>query len=183
MQKKYPTESPKVPNEYIFDNIRSLLPVAELSQVTMFASDQTFEHLLGKSLKHNLDEIKWLGLETYRELNKTIPSFLTRIDSDKSIKYQNYLASKAENIKNLINSNHPELLKTQKEQVSFKVIEYDKNEENKIIAALLYKEGFASFKTVLRKVESLTEKSKEQILQSILKSREARWYKLSRAFK
>ncbi|MBP7859729.1 FAD-dependent thymidylate synthase [Patescibacteria group bacterium] len=182
LAKKYPNESPKVRSAYIFDNIRALLPVSALSQMTMFTSGQALEYLIAKSLKHNLSEIKWVGLSLYNEMQKTVPSFLTRIDSDSSSKYQNYLVDKNKAIKKIVEKDFADFSKSKNEKANFKVIEYDKNVEDKIISALLFKESIQSFEEIYSKVKQLSTIKKEEILKSILSSREQRWYKLPRAF-
>jgi hypothetical protein len=63
-----------------------------------------------------------------------------------------------------------------------KLIEYDKDGEDKIIAGLLYPELKEPWEKILEKVKRLSVFEKEKILEKVLKDRKYRWYKISRAF-
>jgi thymidylate synthase ThyX len=63
-----------------------------------------------------------------------------------------------------------------------KLIEYDKDGEDKIIAGLLYQEIKEPWEKIFEKVKRLSVSEKEKILEKVLKDRKYRWYKVPRAF-
>ena len=65
---------------------------------------------------------------------------------------------------------------------SVKLIEYDKDGEDKIIASLLYPELKEPWEKIFEKARKLSVFEKEKILEKVLKDRKYRWYKVPRAF-
>src|SRR5207237_6168237 len=61
------------------DLVRGLLPAASLSHVGMYASGQTYEQLVLHLLAHPLAEARTYGELLLEELEKIIPSFVTRV--------------------------------------------------------------------------------------------------------
>lgn len=61
------------------DLLRGLLPAASLSHVGIFASGQSYEQLVLHLLAHPLPEARRLGEQMLVELEKVIPSFLSRV--------------------------------------------------------------------------------------------------------
>ena len=61
------------------DLVRGLLPAASLSHVGMYASGQTYEQLVLHLLAHPLEESRAYGELLLEELQKIIPSFVSRI--------------------------------------------------------------------------------------------------------
>jgi thymidylate synthase ThyX len=62
------------------DLLRGLLPAATLSHVGIYASGQAYEQLIMRLMSSPLPEAREFGQMALEELNKVIPSFLTRID-------------------------------------------------------------------------------------------------------
>src|SRR6195952_5180217 len=61
------------------DLVRGLLPAASLSHMGMYASGQTYEQLVLHLLAHPLAEARAYGSMLLEELQKIIPSFVTRV--------------------------------------------------------------------------------------------------------
>jgi len=183
LKKKYAEEKEIVLKTKVFDVIRLILPLSTLGQLALFGNGQAFEYLVNRSLNHPLEEIRWLGKRSYEELNKVIPAFLRRIEKEESKEYRKYLGERSKRIKEFL-----EDIKWQSSKgnvfnfSNVKLIEYDKEGEDKIIASLLYPEVKESFEKVLEKVKRLNLKEKEKILDKVLKDRKYRWYKIPRAF-
>jgi thymidylate synthase ThyX len=141
LKNKYPEEKEIVLKTKVFDVIRLILPLSTLGQLALFGSGQAFEYLINRSLNHHLEEIKWLGERAKEELNKIIPAFLRRIEKEESEEYRKYLGERSERIKKCLKEMNMEL--TNPVNIDFsnvKLIEYDKDGEDKIITSLLYPE-------------------------------------------
>jgi thymidylate synthase ThyX len=157
--------------------------LSTLGQLALFGNGQAFEYLINRSLNHHLEEIKWLGERAKEELNKIIPAFLRRIEKEESGEYRKYLGERSERIKKCLKEMNMEL--TNPVNIDFsnvKLIEYDKDGEDKIITSLLYPELKEPWEKILEKVKRLPVSEKEKILENVLKDRKYRWYKIPRAF-
>ena len=181
LKKQYPGEKESLLKTKTFDVVRKILPTATLSQTSFFANGQAFEYLVNRSLDHKLGEIRWAGRRAFDELNKIIPAFLRRVENEDSAQYRKYLSERGERINRAL-----EEIDWKKEIISFgnsvKLLEYDKEGENKVIAGLLYSELHENYENILQKVRRLPVADKEKILQEVLKDRKFKYYKIPRAF-
>jgi len=180
-KKNYPEEKELVLKSKAFDICRLILPLSTLSQVAFYGNGQSFEYMINRSLNHHLEEIRWAGKRAYEELLKIIPSFLRRIEKEESYNYRKYLGERISRTLDILKE-----INWQKEDIfidgSVKLIEYDAEGENKIIAGLLYPYLREPYQTILEKIKKLDLKTKEKILDKILHDRRFRWYKVPRAF-
>ncbi|MFL5857754.1 MAG: FAD-dependent thymidylate synthase, partial [Solirubrobacteraceae bacterium] len=67
-------------NAKAYDLLRGLLPAASLSHMGIYATGQAYEQLILHLLGSPLPEAREYGHMILRELNKVIPSFLTRVE-------------------------------------------------------------------------------------------------------
>jgi thymidylate synthase ThyX len=183
LKNKYPEEKEIVLKTKAFDVGRLILPLSTLGQLALFGNGQAFEYLINRSLNHPLEEIKWLGKRAKEELNKIIPAFLRRIEKEESGEYRKYLGERSKRIKESLKEINIEPAdQTNIDFSNVKLVEYDKDGEDKIIASLLYPELKESWEKILKKVKRLSVSEKEKILENVLKDRKYRWYKVPRAF-
>ncbi len=180
LKEKYPEEKERVLKAKTFDECRRILPLATLGQVSFFGNGQAFEYLINRSLANPLEEIRWAGKRAYEELSKVIPAFLRRIEKEESINYQKYLGERNLRLIEVL-----EKINWKDEKIDLnenvRLLAYDEDGENKIIAGLLYPLVKEPFDFVLNKVRKLSFKEKEEILEKILKERKYRWQKMPRA--
>lgn len=181
LKKQYPEEKESVLKAKAFDATRLLLPVATLSQISFFGNGQAFEYLVCRSLNHKLGEIRWAGQMALEELKKIIPAFLRRIETEDSEQYRKYLGERGERINNALNQ-----INWQKETIPasapVRLLDFDPDAENKVLAGLLYSELHEPYDHILQKVKKMAVQEKEKILQEVLKDRKFRFYKMPRAF-
>ena len=181
LKRKYPGEEELALKTKVFDTLRGMLPTATLSQVAFFANGQAFEYFVARSLDHKLGEIRWAGRAGLEELKKVIPAFLRRADDPASQEYRTYLSDRSKRVNKAL-----EHVAWERQTVpsgsGARLLEYDADGEDKIIASLLYGELKEPFEKILHKVRNLSGAEKESILQEVLKDRKARWYRMPRAF-
>jgi thymidylate synthase ThyX len=183
LKNKYPEEKEIVLKTKAFDVVRLILPLSTLGQLALFGNGQAFEYLINRSLNHPLEEIKWLGKRAKEELNKIIPAFLRRIEKEESGEYRKYLGERSKRIKESLKEINLEPADpTNIDFSNVKLVEYDKDGEDKIIASLLYPELKEPWEKILEKVKRFSVSEKEKILENVLKDRKYRWYKVPRAF-
>ncbi len=178
---KYPEEKEAVLKAKAFDVARKILPVATLSQLSLFGNGQAFEYLVSRSLDNKLGEVRWAGQMALEELNKIIPAFLRRIESSDSKEYRTYLSERGERVKKALSK-----VKWHKEEIKneapVKLLECDPDGEDKIITSLLYPELKEPYGHIFQKVKKMSDEDKGKILEEVLKDRKCRFYKIPRAF-
>src|SRR3989338_8881161 len=181
LKSKYPGEEERVIRTKAFDTARLLLPMSTLSQVAFFANGQAFEYMINRGLDHKLGEIRWSSQRAMEELNKVIPAFLRRLETPDSKNYRDYMIQRGPKIQEALR----EISFTRdvsENQRPVKLLEFDAEGEDKIIAGLIYGETHQAFDEVLGKVKKLSVVQKEKILEKVLSGRKAKYYKIPRAF-
>lgn len=180
LKELYSTENEGVLRAKAFDTARGLLPMATLSQVAFFGNGQAFEYLLARSLDHNLSEVRWASREAFIELSKIIPAFLRRAEGESAQEYRDYLSGKSTRVRKALNSLK---WKSSEEKYSrVRLLDYEKDGEDKIVSLLIYPELHEPYESVLLKVKKLSTVKKKKLLDAALSTRKARWYKVPRAF-
>lgn len=182
---KYPKEPQISIKTKTFDILRSILPMSTLSQVAFFGNGQAFEYMVNRCAKQSLGELRWVAGRAKEELSKIIPAFLRRVEKEETREYQDYLAKKSERINFVLEEiNYKLKIKDETNKnsnIEVKLIEYDPEGENKIIAGLIFPETRESWKNVFLKVSRMDRQDKIKILDRIFKHRKSRWYKVPRA--
>ena len=183
LHKKYPDEKELVLKTKTFDTLRGILPSSTLSQVSFFGNGQAFEYAISRAKHHNLGEIRWTAEQAKIELEKVVPAFLRRLDSEEAENYGAYLGERRQRIKKAI-SDFNFGIESKKEIPNFevKLISYDPDGENKVIAGLIYETTHESFESILEKVKKMSETEKEKILAQAIYGRTKRFYKVPRGF-
>jgi len=183
LRKKYPDEKELVLKTKTFDTLRGILPSSTLSQVSFFGNGQAFEYAISRAKHHNLGEIRWTAEQAKIELEKVVPAFLRRLDSQEAENYGAYLGERRQRIKKAI-SDFNFGIESKKEIPNFevKLISYDPDGENKVIAGLIYETTHESFESILEKVKKMSETEKEKILAQAIYGRTKRFYKVPRGF-
>jgi thymidylate synthase ThyX len=156
------------------DVLRSYLPAATLTNVGIFGVGQAFEYLLSRLYSNELSEAKELAGAMHGELNQLIPSFVKRAQLN------DYLIGTATAAKALAQdaletdpagSNEPVAL-----------IDYDRNAEEKIIAAILYPHARQSLQQLRQVAARLSAEERRKILAEHFAKRRHRRDKPGRAF-
>lgn len=179
---KYPAEEERTIRTKAFDTARLLLPVSTLSQVAFFANGQAFEYMVNRGLDNKLGEIRWASQRAWEELNRVIPAFLRRLETQDSKDYRQYMAKRGERVDSALQEIGYDKSSPDQHQQPVKLLEFDPQGEDKIIAGLVYMETHEPFDVVLGKVKQLSTAKKEKILEKALSGRKAKYYKIPRAF-
>lgn len=184
--KKHYEEKDTVLEKKAFDTLRGLLPMATVGQVAFRGNAQAFEYLLNRTRAHALGEFRWIADTLKQELDTEIPSLLLRTMEEKSITYQTYLATNIETMEQSLPVTMRRKLSPAKRTLKpeVRLLEYEKNLEEKIIAGLLYSlpHSHASWKEIMGISARMTVSEKDRLLSQAFRDRSERWYKLGRAF-
>ncbi|MCL5435873.1 MAG: FAD-dependent thymidylate synthase, partial [Patescibacteria group bacterium] len=180
--KKYPAEPPLSVKTKAFDTLRGLLPAATLSQVAFFGNGQAFEYSVNRAKTHPLGELRWAAYAAKQELDKVIPAFLYRTEAEATKEYQEYLQKKHTLAFRSAEKLAMEFSVEPARSAMVKLLEYDPEGEEKILAALLYPQTHENWATLLEKVKNTEAKKRGLMFEEFFAARKARWYKVPRAF-
>lgn len=155
------------------DVLRAYLPAATLTNVGLFGVGQACEHLLNKLYSSHLAEARVLASGVHAALNALIPSFVKRA------RRSEYLAETFTATRSLAG----QLLASTPIAPSqpVRLVDYDAEAEEKIIAAILYPHARHSLPQLRTLVASLPAEQREQLLAEYLKRRQHRRDKPGRA--
>src|SRR5688572_14697482 len=143
----------RIRSQYV-DRCRCLLPAAANANVGMTANARAIEMMIRKMLSHPLEEAKQIG-EKVKEVSKAeTPTLVKYADANP------YLVEAIEEL-----TKRPSEIENQKWEWC-SLIDYDKDGENKILAAALYRFNEMPYETALAYIKSL--KEKEALAQTLL---------------
>jgi thymidylate synthase ThyX len=166
-----------------FDALRGILPAAALSNLGIYGSGQGYEALLLRMRTHPLPEARRYGDLMLTELRKVIPSFLQRVDRpDRGGAWSEYLADTREQtaaVAAALFSTDAE--DTDLEQPRVRLVDYDPDGEDKVIAAMLYESLDLSEERILAKVQQMPVEDKLRIVHAYVGERTNRRHKPGRA--
>ncbi len=177
----YPTEKESTLVRHAYDVARAILPMSTQSQVAFCLSGQAAEHMIHRCRLYNLNEIREVGDEIYKALRIIALSLVRRAESPTTFPYHEYYANSPKRVKNALKrigwDFDPSV-----EGTGVKLIGFDPDGEDKIVASLIYQNSNQSFDTILNEVKKLTPKQKLAILTASKYGRMKRWFKIPRAF-
>jgi thymidylate synthase ThyX len=161
------------------DLLRGLLPASSLSHMGIFAAGQTYEQLILHLLAHPLPEAREYGHMLLRELQKLIPSFLTRVERpDRGGRWIGYLESRtragihwAQRL-GLDGADGPA-------GPSVTLLRTD-GEEDDLLAALLFEAGASSEEQVRSAVATLEDEARGALLADLVGDRANRRHRPGR---
>jgi thymidylate synthase ThyX len=155
-----------------YDLIRGLLPAATQTNMGIFGNGRFFETLIRKLRLDPLQENRDLGQSSFDELSKVIPSFIRRADRNhpRFQDYEDYTNFQ----KGLLNDFYSEKFSIESvppQDMEVRLVEFDTNAENRLLAALLFPFSHASLQELLQKLAALPEDQKKQLIQEYSKLR------------
>lgn len=161
------------------DCLRGLLPAATLTNMGIYGNGRAFEYLLSKLYAHPMKEMRDIAAAMHRELAKVIPSFVKRANDKKygqaTIDYQ----QKARGVLETFAGRKLDRSMAESEE-QVRLIEYDRDAEERVLAGMLYPYSTHSFYQVREVVKKLDDKDKEKLLKEYLVTRDNRRHKPGR---
>src|SRR5215475_14259249 len=161
-----------------FDTVRGLLPMATLGQVAFRGNAQAFEYLINRTNRNALGELRWFARELKQELDKEIPSLLLRVSEEKSVDYQDYLTRRYQKVREFIGDAAVEAAS----RAEVRLVEFDPDSQLKIAAGIIFQQTHGSWDSAFEKAKSLSDAELRALFESYMPRRQARWYKVGRAF-
>jgi len=144
------------------DNLRYLLPSAVLTNLGMTINTRELEHLIMKLLSHPLKEMQDIGREMKEKAMEAVPTLIKFANKNE------YIVETKKQLKNIASW---ELGEGSGDNQAVKIVNYDKDAEDKLVAAILYPYSNLSYEEIAKKTKSLSQEKKEKIIDETLKRR------------
>jgi thymidylate synthase ThyX len=161
------------------DVLRVFLPAATFTNLGLFGNGRAFEYLLTKMYAHELDEIKDIAASMHEELRKIIPSFVRRAN-DKEFGKMNQAFIKE--TKKAVERVAKKLEKEPEKSEEVTLVEYDKDAETKVLAAIIYPHSRMPLSQIKEVVSKLSDGEKADLVKEYLQRRQNRRHRPGRAF-
>ncbi len=164
------------------DAVRGVLPAASLSNVGVFGTGQGYEQLLLRMRSHPLQEAREYAELMLVELRKVIPSFLRRVDvADRGVAWSEYLESTREGTARVVERLFPGGLGEEAEAPEVRLLDFDPDGEDKVLAAACFSHMSGSEAAVLAAVRALSAPERAVLLESYVGDRRNRRHRPGRA--
>src|SRR3954453_228648 len=163
------------------DLVRGILPAASLSHMAIYAGGQTYEQLVLHLLAHPLAEVRAYGEMLLEELQKIIPSFVTRVPRpDRGGRWIEYLQER----RSAADAAAARLGLTRDDAASAPSVRLLRahGTEEELLAALLYEATAVSETEALRAVSELSTGDRALLLRELIGPRENRRHRPGRGF-
>lgn len=156
------------------DVLRYLLPASTLTNCGIYGNGRFYQSLMAKMYSNPLSEIQELSKNMHRELNTIILPFIKRAKQDEFLVSQQTELGKVSQ----------ELLQNERMRESDPVtlVDYDKNAEMNVLAALLYPNSRLSMPHLKEMVKQMSYEDKKKLLNASFEGRRNRRDKPLRAF-
>lgn len=174
MKSKYP--KPNEMSDALYESIskaracdvaRYVLPVSTLTNLAITINARSLERMIIKLLSHPLSEMKQIGSEIKTEVLKIIPTLVKYTEPNLYLMETNRLM-KGFLAKEIGIDVEAEEIKHENENKA-KLVSYDKDAENKIIASIIYKYSHKNYEKIYEKVKGMSDADKEKIFDEFLK--------------
>ncbi|MCK4634729.1 MAG: FAD-dependent thymidylate synthase [Candidatus Aenigmarchaeota archaeon] len=145
----------------VLDVLRYMLPVSVLTNLGMTVNARNLEHVIVKMLSHPLEEMRGIGEEIKEAALKVTPTLV------KYTKYNDYMGETYSAMEKVAEEKLG-IVSGDEEQKAV-LVEYDKDADNKLVAALLYRFSNLPYKKIKDKVEKMNNEEKAKIVDEALK--------------
>jgi thymidylate synthase ThyX len=164
------------------DLLRGLLPAASLSHQGMFATGQAYEQLIMRLLASPLPEAQDYGAMILTELQKVIPSFLTRVDRpDRGGEWIRYIAERKHEASTWSSRLGLDRRTPEEAGPSVKLLAA-RGSEDDLLAALLFEAATVSEEEARAAVRVLPPDERAQLLAELVGERANRRHRPGRGF-
>ncbi len=163
------------------DTLRGLLPASAMTNVGIFGNGRFFENLIIKLCSNPLKEMQLLADMMQKELDTVIPSFVRRAQpghrhfSPFKDYFSSTRASTEKHAAGMCKGEQP------KHDAAVELVDYDRDAEPRVLAAMLYPHTNLSFSQLLAKVKAMTDSQKEKVIRDYIGERSNRRHKPGRA--
>jgi thymidylate synthase ThyX len=173
------------------DLLRGLLPMATTTNVGLFGNGRAFEYLLTKLYAAPLAELNELGGAMQRSLDDLIPSFVKRAKSERGRQHQEHLRGMRDRVAKTIEDLRLQIADWEAAnpqstihnlQPGVSLVEYDRDAEAMVAAAILYPHLEAPLSNVRELVGRIPADERRALVRAYVGERSSRFHRPGRAF-
>ena len=163
-----------------YDILRGLLPSSTMTNMGVFGNGRFFETLITKLRSEPFSELNQIAQFTFEELSKVIPSFIRRADAEhRSFQdYRNFNLAQQQLVRNFASAHLGDLTAELAESVC--LVDYDREAETKLLAALLYSQSGLTLQQIRGSVRSMPQTEKTRLIKQAIDLRLHRRHKPER---
>jgi len=165
----------------VCDVLRGILPASTLTNAGFFGNGRAFEYLLTKMYASPLSEMRALAQSSQSELGKVIPSFVKRANSKYGVEMQEYFSRTRASVSQIVQK-HAQECSAKEDGANVQLVEFDKDAEDKILAAILFPLLHCSFSDAALLAKKLPLLEREALIKAYISERKNRRQKPGRAF-
>ena len=164
------------------DLLRGLLPAATLSHVGIFASGQAYEQLILRLMASPLPEARGYGGMILRELQLTMPSFVSRVERpDRGGEWVAYLQRRREATESWVSRLGLDRRGAGEDAPSVELVHVDGSEED-LLAACLFESAATPETEILARLDVLDRSERAELLGALVGERANRRHRPGRGF-
>jgi thymidylate synthase ThyX len=149
----------RIRSQYV-DFCRFLLPAASLANLGMTANARVLEHAISKMLSNPLAEVRQIGEEVKCVAQTEVPTLVKHAAENP------YLMETGASLSSHLKTTNAEVQADQEDWC--RLIDYDPEGENRVLAAGLYRFGDLSFSEALDKVHSASDADRINLAKALL---------------
>ncbi len=172
------------------DVVRGLLPAASLSNVGIYGTGQSYEHLVLRLRSHPLPEARQYAELVLEELRKVIPSFVQRLDRpERGGRWTSYLEETRRRTDEVVARLFPGLLPDADEHApgpagapSVTLVDFDPDGEEKVLVAICAAHLDQPEAEVASVVQRLSSDERRAVFEAYVGERTNRRHRPGRAF-
>jgi thymidylate synthase ThyX len=154
------------------DVLRYILPAATFTNIGLTINGRALEHLITKMLSHPLREARDFGEAIKQEAVSVVPTLLKYANYNAFIDHTNREMSRiAEELLNLDPAFEP-TSQSEAKANAVTLVHYDREADDKLVAAILYEYSQASAADVGARVRQLSQEQKERVIDEYLQRRD-----------
>ncbi len=144
------------------DVLRYVLPASTYTSIGMTANARAIEHMITKLLSHPLPEMKGIGESVKAEVKKLIPTLVKYAEENEYMKKTD--------------TDMGEIIKKcgcegSSDDAPVKLVCHDKDAEDRVISAILYRYSDSDYESVMKRVRSMSTQEKAGVMEGFMKNR------------
>ncbi|MBD3163687.1 FAD-dependent thymidylate synthase [Candidatus Woesearchaeota archaeon] len=160
-KKKHPDLKEIEIKNKVFDNLRNLLPVSVLTNIGFTVNARNLEKAIVKLMTHPLKEMNEIGYDLKHAALKHAPTLIKYTGTNEYIK--NTAAELKKQTKQILDRMPDDI-------TPVTLVEYDKDAEEKILSAILYKFSNLPYNVAKEKLNNLEDTKKEELLKKAIEN-------------
>jgi thymidylate synthase ThyX len=153
----------RIRSRYV-DVCRFLLPCATVANVGMTANARTLEHAIAKMLSHTLEEVREIGADVKRVAQTEVPTLVKYATPSR------YMAETASALEAAARAgiSGADATGTDDAASSVRLVHYDADAEQRLVAACLYRYGASSYAAAWHRAAAMTPAERLAAIEEVL---------------